>query len=81
MEKKDNNEIHSETVKAGANKVFYLSLRKTQNDDLFFSLSEIKNMDNGRQQKNTVMVFENNMKDFITAFRTIIKKYNDMFEE
>ena len=69
-------EIYSDKIIKGS-RTYFFDIKKSENEDLYLKISESKKTQDGFDHFR-IMVFEENLKDFATAFKKAIEKFKSL---
>lgn len=71
-----NKGIYSDKLTKGR-RTYFFDINKSEKGDLFLKVSESKKTDNGFEH-HRLIVFEEDMKDFVEAFRKVLTKFKEL---
>ncbi len=72
---KKQNVLHTERVQSNG-KVYYLDLKEAENGNNYLVINQTKMMDDDKSERIKMILFENEIEQFATAFSRIIFKFN-----
>jgi hypothetical protein len=70
------NELFTWVVKAGANRLYYLNVKKDRNSDLYLVVKETKRLQDGSREVHRIMVFEKDLKKFVSGLKEVLHFIN-----
>lgn len=70
------NELFTWIVKAGANRLYYLNVKKDRNGDLYLVIKEAKRLQDGSREVHRIMVFEKDLKKFVGGLKEVLHYIN-----
>ena len=72
---KKQNVLHTERVNSNG-KVYFLDLKEAENGNNYLVINQTKMMDDDKSERIKMILFENEIEQFATAFSRIIFKFN-----
>jgi hypothetical protein len=71
---KNQNEIFTWRVKAGANRIYYLNIKTDRKGDFYLVIKETKHRDDGSKEVHRVMVFEKDLGRFVQGMQKVVEE-------
>ncbi len=64
-------------IKAGPNRVYYITTKEDKNGNIYLVFKEVKNREDGSKEVHRIMVFEKDLKNFVETFKSVLRFIND----